>query len=56
MHFLNTLRLSEPGELSVVMIDIDGFKNVNDTHGHDSGDIVLKELCQIILDELKSHF
>lgn len=31
--------------LSVAMLDIDFFKNVNDTHGHAAGDEVLKELC-----------
>ncbi|MBX9937367.1 MAG: diguanylate cyclase [Burkholderiaceae bacterium] len=37
------------GKLSVLMIDIDHFKNVNDTYGHHAGDLVIQklgELCQ----------
>jgi two-component system, cell cycle response regulator len=34
--------------LSVLMIDIDDFKQVNDTHGHDCGDHVLRKIAQIL--------
>ena len=41
------------GELSILMVDIDFFKKVNDTYGHQVGDIVLKELADILLRALR---
>lgn len=34
--------------LSLIVFDLDHFKNLNDTHGHDAGDYVLKEIAFII--------
>ncbi|HEX5670091.1 MAG TPA: GGDEF domain-containing protein, partial [Sulfuricurvum sp.] len=33
---------------SILMIDIDYFKMVNDTYGHDCGDLVIKSLAEIL--------
>ncbi len=34
--------------MSILMIDIDRFKEINDTYGHQEGDMVLKKIAQVI--------
>jgi diguanylate cyclase (GGDEF)-like protein len=41
------------GALSVIMLDIDHFKRINDKHGHAVGDAVLQELCKRISERLR---
>ncbi len=40
--------------LSVLLIDVDDFKEINDTFGHLMGDVVLSELCGTIREILRS--
>lgn len=44
---------SGPGALLV--IDVDGFKAVNDTHGHAAGDVLLRRIGGLIAQTLRSH-
>lgn len=44
-------RMRQP--LSLIMLDVDHFKRVNDTHGHDAGDIALRMIAEGIREELR---
>ncbi|MGO4733012.1 GGDEF domain-containing protein [Paenibacillus sp. 2KB_22] len=41
-------------KLSLLVIDIDRFKKVNDTYGHSAGDAVLKQLGQLLVEHARS--
>jgi two-component system, cell cycle response regulator len=40
--------------LSIVMCDVDHFKKVNDTHGHQAGDAVLKSVVNLLKRKIRT--
>lgn len=55
-HLDNTVKQSIHNNkpLSLMIMDMDHFKQVNDTYGHDVGDLVLKQLADIIIKTVRS--
>lgn len=50
-EFFRAVRYTQP--ISLVMLDVDHFKRINDTYGHDIGDIALKALTKVCANTLR---
>lgn len=54
---VSTARISqqeaESRSVSMIMADIDHFKNVNDTYGHNAGDVLLQEIAELLRNHVR---
>lgn len=41
--------------VALIVCDVDNFKRINDLHGHQSGDIVLKQVAKALNDAVRKH-
>lgn len=51
-----TKQLEATKAFSVIILDINNFKSINDTYGHDYGDSVIKAVAEIIRKSFNKHY
>ena len=55
IHAQHRKRKPRKQAISVLLCDTDGFKAINDTHGHDSGDMVLAAVAKNLHRHVRTH-
>jgi len=53
LHHSVALAKRNKSKLAVLFLDLDGFKKINDTLGHDAGDMLLKGVAQRLMDSIR---
>lgn len=55
IRYFTARAMEAAGDLTLLMLDIDHFKNFNDTHGHPVGDQVLRFVAKILRDSIRGQ-
>lgn len=45
----------ENKEISILMCDIDHFKKINDTYGHQTGDLIIKNVAKVLMNSIRKN-
>ena len=45
----------QSGHLALIMLDVDHFKNLNDTHGHETGDVALTMISHLLQEHVRKE-
>jgi len=52
---IKTIQKTGDSFITIIMADVDGLKYVNDTYGHSTGDLLLKDIAKILKDNFRDE-
>ncbi|KUK14817.1 MAG: Diguanylate cyclase [Petrotoga mobilis] len=54
-NYISNIKYLKNQEIALVMVDLDNFKDVNDSYGHEEGDELLKGFAQLCVNNLRNE-